>query len=260
MAKNVKITTIPSVLDLIAPHSCMGCGRLGEILCDRCKNYILEAHRNVCPNCKSPKTGATCENCPELAPIYALGPREDLLNDLIHAYKYESVRVLASKFAEILDGILPEDLPEETVIVPLPTSTKHIRERGQDHTLLLAKKLARRRGWRVEKALTRAKNTVQVGASAAERRAQAGGAYALEPRFRPDAEATYLLLDDVWTTGASMRAAYEVFTTSGAKNIQMVILAYSGREAKEAEPEATKEEGESEAVKTEAAEKMGEKK
>ena len=40
MSFSVKITTGTSWLDLLCPHFCMGCGRLGRILCDCCKNYI----------------------------------------------------------------------------------------------------------------------------------------------------------------------------------------------------------------------------
>lgn len=227
MIKNVKITTIPRLLDLIAPHSCRGCGHTGAILCPRCKNYILRQRQLVCPNCKTPLKSASCPRCKSLPRIYTIGPREGLLDDLIHTYKYESVRALAPVFAELLDEILPQDLPENTLVVPLPTSTKHIRERGLDHTLLIAKHLARLRGWRVSRPLERVKNTVQVGSSKSTRLAQADAAYRVKDNFVPDSSATYLILDDVWTTGATIKAVLKKLRAAGVDHICVALLAYS---------------------------------
>ena len=227
MLKNVKITTFPSLLDLLAPHSCLGCGRLGSILCDRCKNYILAQHSNICPNCKKPRSSNKCSHCKNLPPIYIVGSRHELLDNLIHTYKYDSVRALSKIFAELLDQILPQDLPQNTCIVPLPTSTKHIRERSLDHTLLIAKHLAKLRHFQVRPILERNKNTVQVGASRTTRLAQATDAYIINHNFKPDSNTTYLLLDDIWTTGASMLSALQKLHSAGAKNVQIALLAYS---------------------------------
>lgn len=226
MAKNVKITTLPNILDYIAPHSCLGCGKIGSILCDRCKNYIVSQHLDLCPNCKLPQQSHRCASCQSLPEIYTIAPRHGLLDSLVHTYKYDSIRALAPVFADLLNQILPADLPPSTIVVPLPTSTKHIRERGFDHTLLIAKHLARRRGWRVSRAITRAKNTVQVGSDKSARLTQASQAYSLSPKFTPDNSSTYLLLDDVWTTGASMISAFKLLRTTDAADIRLALLTF----------------------------------
>lgn len=227
MTKNVNITTFPSLYDLIAPHSCLGCNHIGTILCNRCKKYIIARHRNICPSCKHSKINATCPNCDDLPPIYVGGERSGLLDDLIHDLKYNSNRSIARELADILHHILPLDLPENTQLVPLPTSTRHIRERGLDHTLLVAKHLARLRGWRVTKPLERAKNTVQVGSDKSTRLTQADAAYEISSTFKPDPTATYLLLDDVWTTGATMRAAAKKLQNTGARDVRICLVSYS---------------------------------
>ena len=227
MTKNVNITTFPSLYDLIAPHSCLGCDHIGTILCDRCKKYIIAHHRNICPSCKQPKTTATCPTCDDLPPIYVAGKRSGLLNDLIHDLKYNSNRSIARELADILHHTLPPDLPANTLIVPLPTSTRHIRERGLDHTLLIAKHLARLRGWRIAKPLERAKNTVQVGSSKSDRLTQADTAYEVSSTFKANSAATYLLLDDVWTTGATMRAAAKKLQNTGARDVRICLVSYS---------------------------------
>ena len=227
MPNIVKKTTFPGLFSLLAPHSCRGCGSLGSPLCDRCKKYIISRHQNLCPICQHSNLTGKCSNCPALPPIFIAGQRSDLLGDLIHVYKYESVRSLAHPLAEILNSVLPlNDAP--TVIIPLPTTSQHIRERGFDHTKLIAKHLAKLRpGCTVASLLTRNQNTVQVGSSREARLTQAAKAYQLSKTFTPDSKTTYVLFDDVWTTGASLQSAHALLKKAGTKNIIIAALALS---------------------------------
>lgn len=87
----------------------------------------------------------------------------------------------------------------------------------------LAKKLARKRGWKCQRLLLRASDTVQVGTKASERAEQARKAYMVQKEA--DSDVNYLLLDDVWTTGASMLAAEKVMRAAGAKKVMGVVIA-----------------------------------
>ncbi|MBR2543637.1 ComF family protein [Candidatus Saccharibacteria bacterium] len=216
MPKIVKITTVLNPLDLLAPHSCRGCGRLGKPLCDCCKNYIVTNRKKLRPNCST-------KNLP---PIFIIGRREELIGKLIYDFKFSSVRALAKPLAELLDAILPQT-PTNTEIIPLPTISKHIRARGFDHTLLLAKKLAKLRHHKITKILLRDKNTVQVGADKKTRAIQAKSAYQLNPNLKINPNTTYILLDDIWTTGSSIKAAIKKLQTAGVKKIIIAILAVS---------------------------------
>lgn len=217
MPKKVKNTTLPGLLDLIAPHSCRGCGKLGTVLCDCCKNYIVNSNNyNNRPNIKN------------LPPFYTIGNREGLLAKLIYDYKYDSTRAIGIKLAELLNRKLPNTLPPTTYIVPLPTSTKHVRERGFDHTLFVARRLAKiNRKLKVSPLLVREKNTVQVGSDKKTRLLQASQAFKVKDNSKIDSNATYLLLDDVWTTGASMLAAVKKLRAAGAKHIIIAELSVS---------------------------------
>lgn len=228
MPNIVKNTTLPGLLDLLFPHSCRGCGRIGEVFCTRCKNYTIKSHEDFCPNCKHKKSSAgLCPHCPNLPPIYLVSNRDTIIGSLIHNYKYHSMRALAKPLAELLDAALPQKLPKNTILVPLPTSTHHIRSRGFDHTLLLAKKLSKLRHLPIEKLLLREKNTVQVGSSREKRLTQASSAYIINSKIPIDKNKTYLLLDDVWTTGASITSALSKLKSAGAKHIIVGLLAYS---------------------------------
>lgn len=226
MIFGVNNTTLLSPLDLIAPLSCRGCGHLGEPLCGRCKNNIIKPKTNICPRCKKPKTSPLCNGCKDLPPIYSLGIREGLLGILIHDYKYNSTRALANTFCDLLDASLPK-LPKDTVIVPLPTARHHIRARALDHTAKIAKLLAKKRHFKTARVLLRIKDTVQVGSDRATRLRQAKEAYTINPKITINPTTTYLLLDDVWTTGATLLSATKKLREAGALNIGIAVLAIS---------------------------------
>lgn len=226
MLNIVKNTTFPNPLDLLAPHSCRGCGHIGAVLCDRCKNNIILDHSNFCPNCKTTNPTGQCQKCKSLPPIFVIGDRSNLIGKLIHDFKYQSARALSKPLAEILHYTLPA-INGPVVVVPLPTIHRHIRERGLDHTYLIAKHLAKLRHYSVQKLLLRDRNTVQVGASRKDRLIQAKSAYQINPRIKINPDTTYILFDDVWTTGASIKAAVEKLRQAGVRKIIIAILAVS---------------------------------
>ncbi len=145
-----------------------------------------------------------------------MGLREGVLRQLIEVYKYHSVRSACFELADLLKAFLPDDY----VLVPLPTIGRHVRERGFDHIELICKKT----GLRLEKALVRSNNAVQVGADRKERVEQAKTAYIAKD---VEPERNYLLVDDVWTTGASMMAACEQMRLVGAKRLSIAVIAKS---------------------------------
>lgn len=225
MKFDVKNTTLVNILDLICPHSCRGCGHLGAVICECCKNDITMRGGRICPLCRR-ALDEKLEKCPdcetELRGIYVAGWREGALSKLIKDFKYRSVRACGDALVEMLDRVIPQGVAEMTV-VPLPTIGRHVRERGLDHTLVMAKKLAKRRGWRCERILERKADFVQVGTKATERQEQAEKSYMVAKAI--DANKSYLLLDDVWTTGMTIRAAEKVLREAGAKDVYAALVA-----------------------------------
>ena len=221
MGFDVKITTKISILDLVAPYSCMKCGKLGEPICECCKKDNIQSAAEICPRCRKNRKMCRC-----IVPVYGAAWRDGLVQEMVKEYKYGPNRGLVKDLAELVNEALPRNLGNIS-LVPLPTIAKHVRERGFDHTLRLARKLARmRKNFVVERAITRHDKSVQVGAGEAARKSQAKAAYELASK-KMDPEKTYLLLDDVWTTGASMEAAIELLKKNGCKNILGAVVAMS---------------------------------
>lgn len=153
MGFDVKNTTRIRLLDCFCPHTCRGCGRLGWVLCDCCKNDILKAQKKICPVCKEIVADCyqKCPNCDlEFDELYVGWFREEIVAKMIREYKYEAVRAWQEVLVEMIDQVLPREFEshdKEVVIIPLPTIGKHVRERGLDHTFILASKLAKIRQW-----------------------------------------------------------------------------------------------------------------
>ena len=221
----VKNTTKNNILDLFCPYRCRKCGSLGSLLCGCCKKDIIKQVKNDCQLInKLPKdqqkdfktwfkNGWTC------------GWRDQIIGQLTQDYKFHSQRAAAPILAEILAQILPSSLPQDLIIVPLPTSSKHIRQRGFDHTKQIAKYLAKYRGWQSQIILCRNHNKTQVGSSLEQRYRQAEEAYMIKSKIDPHQK--YLLLDDIWTTGASLCAAGKLFKDNGVSKIYTATIAIS---------------------------------
>lgn len=210
MARIVKNTTQNSIVDIVCPHYCKGCDALGSLLCERCKKYLI--------------TESIMSQYEKTPNFFVCGKRVGMLGQLVSEYKYGPVRGIVNVLARILDELMPE-IDGRVVVVPLPTVARHVRERGFDHMWLLARKLAKIRGWKCQKVLCRVNGTVQVGASAEMRKKQAQSAYGLQKQIEKDVK--YVLLDDVLTTGASMAAAESVLRNAGAKKIYKAVIARS---------------------------------
>ena len=205
----MKNTIIKSILDILAPNYCLSCGRVGSILCVRCKKDKLKLEPGI------------------INGVWFLGKRTGVLRDLIDKYKFQGEREAGELLAELMAENLPVKVSKNIVVVPLPTIDKHVRARGLDHTVLLAKHLTRYRGWRVQNLLVRANDTVQVGADERTRIKQAERAYKINENLKVNPETHYLLIDDILTTGSSIMSAQRVLAGAGAKKIDLAVLAKS---------------------------------
>ncbi len=215
---------IDSLLTFIAPHPCSGCGISGTLLCDNCKYDISSEPYSACVACGKGLAGihGICGQCTvPYQRAWCVADRRDGLERLIDNYKFRNVKAAHKPLADLLEAHLPI-LPEGTVIVPVPTVSSHIRQRGYDHMLLIAKQLGRQRRLPVRSHLERATTTKQRSASRSLRITQAKAAF--QARGSLDPELIYLLLDDVVTTGATMKYAAKTLQAAGAQNIWVAAI------------------------------------
>jgi len=215
---------LDKVLSFIAPHHCCGCDNAGSLLCANCINYINDEAKMFCVACHRP-TGKMwlCDDCKvPYERAWVVGDREGVLQRVIGLYKFQRARDGYKVLGQLLLNTLP-DLPPDTIIVPVPTVAGHIRERGYDHMLLIAKYVAKKRGLKIQRLLDRKTVTKQRQSTAAQRTSQAKQAFAISGVINPNIP--YLLLDDVVTTGATIKYASLALRKAGAKHVWVAAIA-----------------------------------
>ncbi len=215
---------IDHLLSVVAPHLCCGCGEIGTLLCDNCKYDIVNDVVKVCVQCGTPSgENNVCSSCETpYVRAWCVGERSGVLQRLIGDFKFQNMYAAHVPLVDLLDQVI-DQLPKDTIIVPVPTVPSHVRERGYDHTLLLGKRLAKRRGVRMQHVISRTTVTKQRDASRSQRIAQAKVAFKVKTPI--DEAAPYLLIDDVVTTGATIKYASLALREAGAKEVWVAVIA-----------------------------------
>ena len=216
---------------------CRICGldlvRLEErILCGECREKIRPAAENQCRVCGKflPDGVATCGSCLLEPPPYdrhiSFAAYEETLREAIILYKYGQIEPLKHLLAGLYLEAVRQRLPGAfDAVVPVPADRG--RRHGFQPVRAMGNVLARRLGiafW--PQALQKKKSTPpQVGLSQAQRKANLDGAFALAAGNQLSGRSV-LLIDDVTTTGTTLRKCAAVLKKGGAK-VTALTLAQS---------------------------------
>jgi len=215
------------------PSRCAVCGAWpARPLCDACvARFAQPQHR--CVSCALPLPAGTraCGAClrepPPLAAYLAAVPYAYPWSGLVARFKFNGEPGWAQALAERMARIpgVQEELAAADFVLPMPLAPRRLAERGFNQALLLARQLARDK---VEtQLLLRLRETgSQTALDRRAREANVGGAFGVEP-LRADEvrDQAILLVDDVMTSGASLRAAAQALRQAGARRVAAVVLA-----------------------------------
>ena len=223
---NVKITMIEALMQKVAPHLCFGCSKIGTPLCLNCKYNITSEPYLGCILCgKVSPNGICAQHDVPVCKAWIVGQRVSVLKRAINAYKFENVKAIADPLIDMISSLIPL-LPESTIIVPIPTASSHIRQRGYDHIDILARKLSIQRGLPLKRYLKRSSSKTQHRLTKAERIIEADSSFYIGNTHTIDPYTPVLLLDDIITTGSTVTSAARALSNAGVKTIFVAALAY----------------------------------
>lgn len=216
---------INAILNLIAPHHCLGCQKTGTVLCDNCKYNIINEPFSQCLVCLTPTSrGAICQQHKnDFATAWCVGVRDEILEQLIDEYKFRNNKDALLCAGDLLASTL-DTVDVHTIYVPVPTIHQHIRQRGYDHTAYIARAVQKKHGGSVAAIVTRRRNFTQRGASRKKRLEQSKISYEISPQITLSKTVQYVIVDDVYTTGATAYAVREALRVGGARQISIAIV------------------------------------
>jgi ComF family protein len=203
---------LSSVLDLLAPPACLACDAPAE-------------GKPFCAACWAPVTLSKPAQL-EIAPLIVLGAYRPPLSTAIVRFKYQGRPELSRPLARMLAPALDEAaLQGDAAFVPVPLHPRRLATRGYNQAALLAQELAALRQRSCHpRLLRRVRETEQqVGKSLSERRQNPDGAFLL----RKIGPTRVVLVDDVVTTGATVRACAQALAAGGIELSAVVALAHA---------------------------------
>lgn len=225
---------------LVLPRRCLACGTpvAGDgALCAECWPAVRFLGPPLCAVCGypfefDPGAGALCGACAARQPpfdrarsvfVYDSASRGPLL-----AFKHADRTDAAPTFARLMAHAAADLLPDADLIVPVPLHRRRLLARRFNQSALLALALGRETGIdAVPDLLVRTRHTPsQGGLSATARRRNVTGAFAVRKGMADNVRgARMLLLDDVYTTGATVGACAAAARRAGAATIDVITLA-----------------------------------
>jgi predicted amidophosphoribosyltransferase len=218
------------LVDLLFPARCLGCGRQADLLCSRCRSSLRALSGPCCALCGAP-TAWPVERCSECsgrrlafasarAAVEYSGPARSL----VHGWKERGLRRAATLAADLIVSLV--EAPTVDVVTPVPPDAERLLRRGHHPPERLARELARRWELPVSALLVRPRlSPRQTGLRLVERRRNVVGAFAARAAVPP----AVLLVDDVYTTGATVSAAAAALRVGGARTVRVLTFARTGR-------------------------------
>ncbi len=222
------------ILDFLLPPACLNC-RAGikdqkEMLCGKCRDSILYNNSFFCPQCQA--------RIPEMRPLchqnrkYILAAATDYqiaaARSLIHYFKYEGFESLARRLSLKMVDYLAKTGADLNgfLIVPVPLHPRKERKRGFNQSRLIAEKIASEMNLEFCDGIKKIKdNKPQAQCVSPEERIEnIKDSFAVRNPERVSGR-NIILVDDVFTSGATMDEATNVLKMHGAKKIIALVFA-----------------------------------
>lgn len=230
---------LAACVDLLLPPACLLCGQLlptgldAQSFCHDCLTAMPPLSPAHCRCCAQPFPSATsnhlCSTClkrpPSFSTVHAAGIYQGSIKDAVHQLKYRDQLTLAEPLGRILTKVITTAglcfTPD--CIVPVPLHPHRLRQRGYNQALEVARPISRELSVPLDTTLLQRsrKTQQQQGLSATERRSNLRNAFVLTSKA---AARKILLIDDVMTTGETVRECCRTLVAGGVEDVQVAII------------------------------------
>lgn len=217
------------LLAVLAPSRCLICGLSGPACCPACRSALVPLRAPFCARCGRPTAHAVgrCRECAGRRIAFTTARAAVALDGpaavLVGRWKDGGLRTAGLVALDVLLAAVPA--PTADRVVAVPAVADRARRRGIDGPARLAAGVAEAWGIPVDlRALRRLTGRPQRGLSRDERRRNAARAFALG-RVPPPVGDRVVLVDDVYTTGATADACARVLRSAGASRVDVITFA-----------------------------------
>ncbi|WP_425448019.1 ComF family protein [Dethiothermospora halolimnae] len=238
--KQILTIFIKTILDLLYPEDnlCFICDEVHDEvdeghICHSCMKELVFVGDNKCFICSKPlELGYLPDKCPDcmnnkhyfkkaISPLLYTGT----IKDAIYKYKYGKKSYMYKAFGYILKGAIEKDISNIDIIVPVPLHKSKLSDRGFNQSLLLSKYISNEFKTPLDnKNLIRIKKTtIQNKLHKKERRKNIKNAFKVIDN-RVFINKIVLLIDDIFTTGATADECSKVLLNAGAKEVVVLTL------------------------------------
>lgn len=232
--------TIPSLIDMILPPRCVHCGDMASVahkLCGPCWKkiqFITAPHCRICgwPFAFHQEQSMICGACSRQPPLFTQGRSafhyDDGSRRMIIQFKHHDGTYLAPAFADFMHQAAPDLLATTDVLIPIPLHRWRLFRRQYNQAALLVHELKKRTQIpALYNILQRHKSTIsQKGLSKQARAENVRDVFVVPVPKRPLLQGKVItLVDDVWTTGATLTAGCRALLSSGVKEVRVLTLA-----------------------------------
>ncbi len=201
-------------LDLVFPPVCIGCGRVGVLLCPQCIAGFTPAPTAIEHHRMAP-----------LVALCAVGQFGGTLQQAIHALKYDHITDLAHPLGALMASRIRQAAWPRSLIVAVPLHENRLRQRGYNQSALLGGVIAGQLGWphRSDLILRARATPSQVGLNYQERQENVKGAFTVINATELQGSEV-ILIDDVYTTGATIRECATTLLAAGASTVRAMVV------------------------------------
>ncbi len=234
---------LETFFQFVLPRQCHCCERFldagQEGICSDCLSEIQWIAPPFCSVCGTPFVSREIRNHPcgscltqrtYFTMARALAAYQGTFQETIHQWKYEGKAALTPSLGQwMTEGFYRYWEPKLfDLLIPVPLHKKRLRERGFNQALLLVKELSHRTGIPYRKGILRKirPTTPQVHLNGVEREKEVKGSFQLAGNGKLGGK-TILLVDDVYTTGATVNECSKVLLAGGAERVDVLTLVHA---------------------------------